>query len=106
MKKLGQWSAAIAAAAILLCVLALLMSPHAIARGGADAEGKPAAARYTVVETQGHNMPVTNNSANMLYFYTADKDQPVGSPLKLRASLDLTKVGGPELTIKDHGLEK
>ncbi len=55
--------------------------------------------RYTVVETQGHNLLVTDNSNNTIYFYTVDKDQPIGSDLKLRASVDLNQVGKPEIKI-------
>lgn len=63
------------------------------------------APRYTVIETQGFNLLVADNAANKLYFYATDKDVPVGSPLKLRASLDLSKVGQEELNIKTHNLE-
>ncbi len=63
------------------------------------------APRYTVIETQGFNLLVADNAANKLYFYATDKDVPVGSPLKLRASLDLSKVGQEQLTIKAHNLE-
>jgi hypothetical protein len=73
------------------------------ALGKAGDEAKVAGGpRYTVVETQGHNLLVADNAANKLYFYTVDKDKPVGSPLKLRAALDLTKVGQPEIKITDH----
>jgi hypothetical protein len=65
-----------------------------------------APAHYTVVMTEGHNLLVTDNSANKLYFYTIDKDKPIGSPLKLRASVELTKVGQDEITITAHNLEK
>jgi hypothetical protein len=67
------------------------------------ASGTP---HYTVVMTEGHNLLVTDNGADKLYFYTIDKDAPIGSPLKLRASLDLTKVGQEEIRITPHNLEK
>ena len=63
-------------------------------------------AHYTVVMTEGHNLLVTDNAANKIYFYTIDKDKPIGSPLKLRASVDLTKVGQEEIHITPHNLEK
>jgi len=72
------------------------------------AEGEPKSAggaRYTVIETQGFNLLVTDNVANRLYFYATDKDVPVGSPLKLRASLDLSQVGEKEIKIKAHNLQ-
>jgi len=60
--------------------------------------GMSASPRYDVVHTEGNNLIVTDNQKNTLYFYTIDKDQPIGSPLHLRGSLDLTQVGGPVLT--------
>ena len=51
--------------------------------------------RYTVVETEGHNLIVTDNQSNTLYFYTIDKDAKIGSDLKLRGSIDLKQVGKP-----------
>jgi hypothetical protein len=63
-------------------------------------------AHYSVVMTEGHNLLVTDNGTNKLYFYTIDKDKPIGSPLKLRASVDLTKVGEEEIKITPHNLEK
>ena len=69
--------------------------------GGAAATGP----RYTVIETQGFNLLVTDNTAKQLYYYSTDKDAAVGSPLKLRASLDLTQIGKEEIAIKTHNLE-
>ena len=43
--------------------------------------------------------------SNKLYYYATDKDVPVGSPMKLRASLDLTQVGKPEIRLTPHNLE-
>jgi hypothetical protein len=55
--------------------------------------------------TEGHNLLVTDNATNKIYFYTIDKDKPIGSPLKLRADVDLTKVGEEEIRITPHNLE-
>jgi hypothetical protein len=66
----------------------------------------PSGAHYTVVMTEGHNLLVTDNGANKLYFYTIDKDKPIGSPLKLRASVDLSNVGSEEIKITPHNVEK
>jgi len=63
-------------------------------------------AHYTVVMTEAHNLLVTDNASNKLYFYTIDKDKPIGSPLKLRASVDLAQVGEQEIKITPHNLEK
>lgn len=49
--------------------------------------------RYSVVETEGHNLIVTDNQTETLYFYTIDKDKEIGSDLKLRGSVDLKQVG-------------
>src|SRR6266852_8745569 len=59
--------------------------------------GAAGPAHYTVVMTEAHNLLVTDNASNKLYFYTIDKDKPIGSPLKLRASVDLAQVGEEEV---------
>jgi hypothetical protein len=72
-------------------------APVQAAEQGAGATGGP---HYTVVETQGHNLLVTDNVTNTLYYYTIDKDKEIGSDLKLRGSVDLSQVGKPEIKIK------
>jgi hypothetical protein len=57
------------------------------------ADSPAAGSRYSVVETEAHNLIVTDNQTNTLYFYTVDKDKEVGSELKLRGSIDLNQVG-------------
>jgi hypothetical protein len=52
---------------------------------------------YTVVETEGHNLIVTDNQANMLHFYTIDPGDKIGSELHLRGSVDLSQVGKPTI---------
>ena len=92
---------------VFLAAGVLVLSSQGLVQGQGGGGGKGGAMlKYSVVETQGHNLLVTDNSTNMLYFYTTDKDAPIGSPLKLRASLDLTKVGETELKIKDHRTQK
>jgi hypothetical protein len=49
--------------------------------------------RYSVVETEGYNLIVTDNRSQTVYFYTIDKDKQVGSELKLRGLIGLEKVG-------------
>lgn len=51
--------------------------------------------QYTVVATEGHNLIVTDNSTNTLYFYTVDPDKAPGDDLKLRGSVKLTDIGKP-----------
>jgi hypothetical protein len=61
---------------------------------------------YSVLETEGHNLVVTDNSTNTLFFYTVDRGQPPGSDLKLRASVDLSQVGKPVIKPKDINIQK
>jgi hypothetical protein len=87
-----------------VALIGLLTSAYPVMGRSAD-DAKVNGAHYTVVMTEGHNLLVTDNATNNLYFYTIDKDKPIGSPLKLRASVDLTKVGEPEINIKAGNLE-
>jgi hypothetical protein len=93
---------ALAAAVVgLVLVVLVLAFPDRQAAGRA-----PDGGHYTVVMTEGHNLLVTDNGANKLFFYTIDKDAPIGSPLRLRASINLTDVGKDEIRITPHNLEK
>jgi hypothetical protein len=65
-------------------------------QGGKGMGGGP---RYTVIETQGNNLLVTDNGTNTLYYYTIDKDEKIGADLKLRGSVDLTQVGKDTIKI-------
>ena len=78
--------------------LALNHLPPAQAQAGKT----PAPARYTVIDTEATNLLVTDNQTNTLYFYTVDQDQPPGSDLKLRGSLDLNQVGKPVIKPTVH----
>lgn len=49
--------------------------------------------RYSVVATEGTNLIVTDNKTNLLYFYVVDRDQEAGAELKLRGTVDLSRVG-------------
>jgi hypothetical protein len=105
----ASWNRVLAACVVLL-VIALLVSMTSESAFGqrrqAPAVMQTVGAHYTVVMTEGHNLLVTDNATNKLYFYTIDKDKPIGSPLKLRASVDLAKVGEEEIKITAHNLEK
>jgi hypothetical protein len=95
--------------ALVLVAAAVALLPAlrpAVYGGSDDASRGTGASHYTVVMTEGHNLLVTDNARNRLYFYTVDKDKPVGEPLKLRAEIDLTKVGQQEIKITPHALEK
>src|SRR4051812_31245919 len=97
-------TASLAIMGVVVVVGALVLMNHEPVQAQlAQQPGKGGAGpRYSVVETQGHNLLVTDNAANKLYFYTIEKDKEVGSPLKLRASLDLTQVGKDEITITSN----
>jgi hypothetical protein len=91
---------------VLAVGLVVLWSTSQPALGRAEDQPKSGGSpHYSVVMTEGHNLLVTDNATNKIYFYTIDKDKPIGSPLKLRASVDLTKVGDEEIKITPHNLE-
>jgi hypothetical protein len=79
-------------AAVLVAALAVLArwQPAQAQRELPATGGSP---HYTVVETEGHNLIVTDNRKDTLYFYTIDKDAKIGSELKLRGQVDLEQVG-------------
>jgi hypothetical protein len=89
--------------AIALIVMVRLQSAQAERAEAAAAGSGP---HYTVVETEGHNLVVTDNETNTLFFYTVDKGKSPGSELKLRAKLDLTKVGKPSIMPEDVNIQK
>lgn len=62
--------------------------------------------KYTVIETEGTNLLVTDNSTNTVYFYTVDPDKSPGEELKLRGSVDLAEVGKPVIKPKLHKHDK
>jgi hypothetical protein len=81
------------AIATVAVVLALVVMARWQPARGAE-EGSPGMApHFTVVMTEGHNLIVTDNKTNMLYFYTIDKEAKIGSDLKLRGQVDLKQVG-------------
>jgi hypothetical protein len=83
-----------AAAALVVVVVAALCRQPALAQREGGAAASP---RYSVVDSEGHNLIVTDNQTNTLYFYTIDKDAKIGSDLNLRGSIDLKQVGKPVL---------
>ncbi len=86
----------LAAALVFLALIVLAWYRPARADRLADPVSGP---RYTVHDTEGHNLIVTDNQTNTLYFYTIDKDKEIGSDLKLRGTLDLTQVGKPSIKL-------
>ncbi len=103
---IAKWKNRLPVVAAAVAVMAALMVVARYQPVRAERLAEPASGpRYTVIETQGFNLLVTDNAENKLFYYATDKDVPVGSPLKLRASLDLTKVGKEEIPITKHNLE-
>lgn len=93
----------VAAALVAVGVAAIVNSqPTQAPREG----GSMASPHYTVVATEGHNLIVTNNHTNELYFYTIDQNAEVGSELKLRGRVDLTQVGKPVIKPVTHKAEQ
>jgi hypothetical protein len=96
---------AAAVTALLVAMVALSYPARRASGRNEEGGGSGAGPHYTVVMTEGHNLLVTDNGANKLLFYTIDKDAPIGSPLKLRASISLADVGKDEIRITPHNLE-
>src|SRR5436309_2251145 len=96
-------SLTVLAGLVLAVVILATRSQPVLAQRGAAQAGGP---RYTVVETEGHNLIVTDNQSNTLYFYTIDKDAKIGSELKLRGQLDLTQVGKKVIKPSNVHLQK
>ena len=90
---------------VALMVVALIVLARSQPAQAQRADAAGPGPHYTVIETQGFNLLVTDNAANKLYYYATDKDAPVGSPMKLRASLDLTQIGKEEIKLTPHNLE-
>ncbi len=88
--------------AVLLVALTLVLGVvigsnlNWAARAGADAAGGPG---YTIVETDGTNLLVTDNKASTVYYYTIEPGGKPGDDLHLRGSADLTQVGKPVIKL-------
>ncbi len=97
----GNWKRNVWAVALLVVVAGGLLlanrSQQVLSQEGRVSASFP---RYSVIDTEGTNLIVTDNQDNVLYFYTVDKEEKPGAALKLRASLDLKDVGKPVLTPK------
>jgi hypothetical protein len=91
-------NSAVVVMGVMLLIGVMVFTNYVPARGAE--QGGVTGPRYTVVETQGNNLLVTDNGTNKLYYYTIDKDKEIGSDLKLRATIDLTQVGKSEINIQ------
>lgn len=104
MNRTSLRTGAVVLGAALVAGLLLFTSRGQTSGGLQDkATGGP---HYTVLETEGHNLIVTDNASNTLYFYTVDKGQAPGADLKLRASVDLNDVGKPVIQPKNINIQK
>jgi len=84
-------------------VILLNRDQKALAQADAGAAVTP---RYSVIETQAHNLIVTDNRSNVLYFYCVDKEKDVGAELRLRGTIDLKDVGKPVIKPVTTSAEK
>jgi hypothetical protein len=97
----ATWKTSLPLAVVAGLMVIVLMFTSRSQPVRADGDAKPTSGpHYSVIETEAHNLIVTDNQTNTLYFYTIDKDKPIGSELKLRGTIDLSKVGEPTLKPK------
>jgi hypothetical protein len=101
----SQWIGGMVLAAVAAFGLGTALGPRAITAAEGE-KGPTSGPRYSVVETEGHNLLVTDNRTDVLYFYTIDKDAKIGSDLKLRGKIDLSQVGKEVVTPTDVHLRK
>ena len=91
-------------AALAVLMIAFGTSGHWPRTEAQQAAGQAAAGpKYTVVDTEGSNLVVVDNSTNTLYFYTEDPGKDVGDDLQLRGTIDLNEVGKPVIKPKKAG---
>jgi hypothetical protein len=101
-----KWVGGVVAAAVVALALGAGLASRGVSAEGDAPKGMTGGPHYTVVETEGHNLIVTDNRTNTLYFYTIDKDAKIGSDLKLRGKLDLKQVGKEAIKPADVKLQK
>ena len=94
-RRAGLW-----AVAVLVLGVGLGLNVFRPTAGTAQPAGGGAGPKYTIVETEGTNLLVVDNSTNTLFFYTVDPDKTIGDDLHLRGSVDLNQVGQPAIKPK------
>jgi hypothetical protein len=99
-----RYGGIVLALAILVGCLVMLNRGHAEQAGAK--ERATSGPHYTVLETEGTNLVVTDNETSTLYFYTVDKGKAPGAELKLRAKVDLNMVGKPTIQPVDVNIQK
>jgi hypothetical protein len=90
MKVISKTSLVIALGILLVAGIAIGMSlntPTAAQQPGG------AGFRYSVAETDGITLIVTDNQKNTVFFYTVDEGAKPGADLHLRGTIDLNSVG-------------
>jgi hypothetical protein len=94
MSSSRRWSVVIVVVALLAGGLFLLNAQLTATENGSSVS-QPGAVhvRYTVVQTDGLHLIVTDNAKNTTYFYAIDEGEKPGADLKLRGSVDLTQIG-------------
>jgi hypothetical protein len=87
-----RWGTVAVAVALLAGVLLLLNTQSRAIENGVpgNQSGVPA---YTVVQTDGLHLIVTDNKSSTTYFYAIDEGEKPGADLKLRGSVDLSQIG-------------
>lgn len=97
-RRTGWWAVAVAVLGVGVGLNAFRPTAGTAqpAGGGANAGGP----KYTVVDTEGTNLLVVDNSTNTMFFYTVDPDKAIGDDLHLRGSVDLNEVGRPVIKPK------
>ena len=95
----ASWKNRLSVALVAAVVVAGLFAVARLQPARAAADDAPLTGpRYSVIETEAHNLIVTDNKTHKLYFYTIDKDKEIGSDLKLRGTIDLNQVGKTVIT--------
>ena len=82
---------------IAVVALALVLTGRSVPARAEREAAAGALPRYSVVESEAHNLVVTDYQTGTLYFYAIDKDKEVGSELKLLGTNDLKQVGKPTI---------
>jgi hypothetical protein len=102
-----KWSSGLLVLAVIALVVSLVTRGHrADSARAADDKSAPVSPRYRVVETEGHNLIVTDNKTETLYFYSIDRDAKIGSELHLRGQIDLKQVGKKVIRPENVNLKK
>jgi hypothetical protein len=81
------------ALAVLVSLVLLVNSQLIATENGVQGNQSSGVPHFTVVQTDGLHLIVTDNHASTTYFYAIDEGEKPGADLKLRGSVDLTQIG-------------